>query len=79
MVALQVTPAKVQKLVALPAAALLQPDTFLQPAPLAFAYSVPSAVQKAALFDGSQVKAARAAATAASRRAARSRAGAIAP
>ena len=78
MVALQVTPAKVQRLVAVPAAALLQPELFFQPVPLVFAYSVPRAVQKAALLDGSQVKAARATAAAASSRAACSRAGAIA-
>ena len=79
-VALQVTPAKVQKLVAVPAAALLQPELFFQPVPLVLAYRVPSAAQKAALLAGSQVKAARATATApSSSRAACSRAGAITP
>ena len=74
---MQVTPAKVHRFVAMPAAALLQPELFFHPVPLVFTYSVPSAAQKAALLAGSQVKAARATATAPSSRAACSRAGAI--
>ena len=75
----QVRPAKEQKLVTLPAAALLQPLLFFQPAPFVCVYRAPSAVHSAALLDGSQVKAARATAATVSRTAARSRAGAIAP
>ena len=50
------TPAKVQKLVAVPAAALLHPVLFFQPEPFVPEYRAPIAAQSAALFEGSQVK-----------------------